>query len=71
MTLARTIRRAGVVEVAERGLMLIEPDGMRWRLTGEIKTDHLVGRTVTLEGTVAGVVIEVYYLAPRTELPTC
>ncbi|MFY9352067.1 MAG: DUF5818 domain-containing protein [Sphingobium sp.] len=71
MTLGSTTRRAGVVELAPRGPVLIEPDGMRWRLAGDLKTEHLVGTTVTVEGTIAGAVIDVYYLAPRAELSTC
>lgn len=44
MTLVRTTRLAGVIKLAGRGPVLIEPDGTRWRLAGEVKADDVVGR---------------------------
>lgn len=71
MTTAGTARLAGVVEMTPRGPMLLEPDGMRWRLTGDVALSHLIGSPVTVEGTISGAAIAAYYLAPRTETPPC
>ncbi|WP_156028571.1 DUF5818 domain-containing protein [Sphingobium chlorophenolicum] len=60
-----------MIELAGRGPVLIEPDGTRWRLAGEVKADDVVGKAVTIEGSVTGAVIDVYYLAPRTGPSTC
>jgi hypothetical protein len=51
--------------------MLLGADGMRWRLIGDVTTEHLVGTPVTVEGTIDGAAIAAYYLAPRTERPIC
>ena len=66
-----TTRLAGVVEMTPRGPMLLEADGMRWRLIGDVTTEHLVGTTVTVEGTINGAAIAAYYMAPRAESPSC
>ena len=66
-----TTRLAGVVEMTPRGPMLLDADGMRWRLIGDVTTEHLVGTTVTVEGTINGAAIVAYYMAPRTESPSC
>ena len=71
MTASVPTRLAGVVEMTPRGRMLLEADGMRWRLIGDVTTEHLVGRAVTVEGTINGAAIAAYYLAPQTERPTC
>ena len=66
-----TTRLAGVVEMTPRGPMLLEADGMRWRLIGDVTTEHLVGTPVTVEGTINGAAIAAYYLAPQTKRLTC
>ena len=66
-----TTRLAGVVEMTPRGPMLLDADGMRWRLIGDVTTEHLVGTTVTVEGTINGAAIVAYYMAPRAESPSC
>ena len=66
-----TTRLAGVVEMTPRGPMLLDADGMRWRLIGDVTTEHLVGTPVTVEGTINGAAIAAYYMAPRTESPSC
>lgn len=71
MTASGPTRLAGVVEMTPRGPMLLDADGMRWRLIGDVTTEHLVGTPVTVEGTIDGAAIAAYYLAPRTERPTC
>lgn len=71
MTVSGPTRLAGVVEMTPRGPMLLEADGMRWRLVGDVTTEHLVGTPVTVEGTINGAAIAAYYLAPQTKRPTC
>lgn len=71
MTVSGPTRLAGVVEMMPRGPMLLEADGMRWRLIGDVETEHLLGTPVTVEGTINGAAIAAYYLAARTEAPTC
>lgn len=71
MTIPGSTRLAGVVEMTPRGPMLLEPDGMRWRLTGDVTLNHLIGSPVTVEGTISGAAIAAYYLASRTETPRC
>lgn len=71
MTASGPTRLASVVEMTPRGPMLLEADGMRWRLIGDVTTEHLVGTPVTVEGTINGAAIAAYYLAPRPETPTC
>lgn len=71
MTAPGPTRLAGVVEITPRGPMLLEPDGMRWRLTGDVALSHLVGSPVTVEGTINGAAIAAYYLASRTETLPC
>lgn len=52
MTASGPTRLAGVVEMTPRGPMLLEADGMRWRLIGDVTTEHLIGTSVTVEGTI-------------------
>lgn len=40
-------------------------------ILADLETDHLIGRAVMVEDTITGAAINVYYLAHRTELPTC
>lgn len=71
MTAIGPTRLVGVVKMSPRGPMLLEANGMRWRLTGEVSAEHLVGAPVTVEGMINGAAIAAYYLAPRAESPTC
>ncbi|MFZ2982240.1 MAG: DUF5818 domain-containing protein [Sphingobium sp.] len=65
------LRLAGVVESSPRGPLLRVEDGTRWRLVAEDAIDHLLGRSITVEGIRDGNAIVAYYLAPAIEAPSC
>ncbi len=71
MTASSHVRLTGVVDMTPRGLMLIEGDGMRWRLVGDVIAGHLIGKSVTVEGMIIGAAITAYYLAPAPETSPC
>ncbi|WP_010339743.1 DUF5818 domain-containing protein [Sphingobium yanoikuyae] len=71
MTASSPVRLAGVVDMTPRGLMLIEGEGMRWRLVGDVIAAHLIGKPVTFEGTIVAAAITAYYLAPARETSPC